>query len=42
MVVEAHDALSLGKYSSQWTDLSDISIVPVMTDEEVGQGLGSD
>ena len=41
MVVEAQDAVSLGKYSNQWTDLCDISIVPVMTDEEVGQVLSA-
>ena len=41
MVVEAEDAVSLGKYSNQWTDLCDISIVPVMTDEEVGQVLSA-
>ena len=42
MVVEADDAVSLGKYSNQWTDLCDITIVPVMTDEEVGQVLTGD
>ena len=42
MVVEADDAVSLGKYSNQWTDLCDITIVPVMTDEEVGQVLTAD
>ena len=41
MVVEAEDAVSLGKYSNQSTDLCDISIVPVMTDEEVGQVLAA-
>ena len=41
MVVEAEDAVSLGKYSNQWTDLCDISIVPVMTDEEVGEVLSA-
>ena len=29
----------LGKFSHQWSDLCDIDIVPLMTDEEVGQVL---
>ena len=41
MVVEADDAVLLGKYANQWTDLCDISIVPVMTDDEVGQVLSA-
>ena len=39
MVCEANDAVALGKFANQWSDLCDIDIVPVMTDEEVGQVL---
>ena len=39
MVCEAADVLALGKFANQWSDLCDIDIVPVMTDEEVGQVL---
>ena len=31
--------VALGKFSHQWSDLCDIDIVPLMTDEEVGQVL---
>ena len=39
MVCEANDAVGLGKFANQWSDLCDIDIVPLMTDEEVGQVL---
>ena len=39
MVCEAEDVVALGKFSHQWSDLCDIDIVPLMTDEEVGQVL---
>ena len=39
MVCEAKDVVALGKFSNQWSDLCDIDIVPLMTDEEVGQVL---
>ena len=39
MVCEADDVVALGKFSNQWSDLCDIDIVPLMTDEQVGQVL---
>ena len=39
MVCEAEDVVALDKFSHQWSDLCDIDIVPLMTDEEVGQVL---
>ena len=39
MVCEAEDVVALGKFANQWSDLCDIDIVPLMTDEEVGQVL---
>ena len=41
MVVEADDAVSLGKFTNQWVDLCETNIVPLMTDEEVGQVLSA-
>jgi len=41
MVCDADDMISLGKFSNQWTDLCDMSIVPLMTDEDVGQVISS-
>ena len=41
MVVEADDSVSLGKFTNQWVDLCEINIVPLMTDEEVGQVLSA-
>ena len=41
MVCEAEDVVALGKFSNQWSDLCDIDLVPLMTDEEVGQVLAS-
>ena len=41
MVVEADDSVSLGKFTNQWVDLCEINIVPLMTDEEVGEVLNS-
>ena len=39
MVCEADDVVALGKFSNQWSDLCDIDIVPLMTDEQVAQVL---
>ena len=39
MVCEADDVVALGKFSNQWSNLCDIDIVPLMTDEQVGQVL---
>ena len=41
MVCEADDMIAMGKFSNQWGDLCDISIVPLMTDEDVGQVLSA-
>ena len=41
VVVEADDAVSLGKFTNQWVDLCETNIVPLMTDEEVGQVLSA-
>ena len=41
MVVEADDSVSLGKFTNQWVGLCEINIVPLMTDEEVGQVLSA-
>ena len=37
MVCAANAAVALGKFANQCSDLCDIAIVPLMTDEEVGQ-----
>ena len=41
LVCEADDMIAMGKFSNQWSDLCDISIVPLMADEDVGQVLSA-
>jgi|TARA_B110000914_G_scaffold220696_1_gene231216 hypothetical protein len=39
LIVEASDVVSINKYMRQWDDLVDISVTPVMDDEEVLRSL---
>lgn len=38
-LVETDNILSIGKFCNQWDDVCDFNVVPLMTDEEVGEVL---
>ena len=39
MLAEADDIMAVGAFTNQWSDLCNMEVVPVMTDEQVGQIL---
>ena len=39
MLAEADDIMAVGTFTNQWSDLCNMEVVPVMTDEQVGQIL---
>jgi hypothetical protein len=39
MLAEADDIMAVGAFPNQWSDLCNMEVVPVMTDEQVGQIL---
>lgn len=41
MLVESDDPKALFRYASEWASLIDLTIEPVLTDEEAGAVLGS-
>ena len=41
MIVETEDAHSLFRWTSEWADIVDFTIEPVVTDAEAGEILGN-
>ena len=39
MLAEADDIMAVRTFTNQWNDLCNMEVVPVMTDEQVGQIL---
>ncbi len=39
MIAEADDMIAVGKFTNQWSDLCNMDVTPIMTDEQVGQVL---
>ena len=40
LVAESTDAIAIGKWMQNWTDLLAFDITPVLTDEEVAEVIG--
>ncbi len=39
IIAETNDAIALGKWANQWSDLISLEIRPLLTDEGIGQVL---
>lgn len=39
MIAEADDMIAVGKFTNQWSDLCNMDVTPIMTDEQIGQVL---
>lgn len=39
LIAEAKDMIAVGKFTNQWSDLCNMDVTPIMTDEQVGQVL---